>query len=851
MSAEGLTSVIWRPVSGPPQPGWLEKTRLFVAQYSPSQGWTSVVLLILTFLVVSSSVASAKWVETPGLSWIMFSSALVGLVLAKVRLPSILLHPIGLAIGAVAVFGFSLGLVADQPDFGDKISALITRLDIWYVAAVSDGISTDLLPFALIILTLGWLLGYVGSWFLFRRDNVWVPVVLGGTAILTTLSFLPDKFGSRFFLFTFVAMLLIVWTNAMQKQEIWRKSNTNFSSTGSWLTIHSIIWFSIAVLLIASFLPMHVFVSKSLARTWASARSPIENLEDDFARLFSGIPSQKNVNGRFFGTSLPFLGAISFGGDVVFWAESDYPSYWLSQTYSEYTPQGWRAGDIKKLKIGPDAVALPTSDTLERDLVQQSLQLNFDTSAFLSSGNLDWVSHDAVVGALAPKEFEIDFLDESSDVALPPDIREVAKDLRDMFAEPLGDFIDADVSRNLPDDLVLTGIDTVEDSRDGTTNVSRMTLTRKEPIFPEVVSFKFDRPLEANHIVTLRSFVSLASDDDLRAASTDYDRFITDHYLQLPETLPERVREKAIELTADADTPFDKALAIQEYLRSDVFIYSQDIEAPPLGADGVDHFLFETKTGYSDYFGSSMTVLLREAGVPARMAAGYAPGQYSEEQNRWVVRDSDSHGWVQVYFPRYGWIDFEPTPAWDRHERRLITDLNATGSRDSSEGVLGAGDVDIFDPFDEEDLLEMFGNTGSGGFNTARNYARIGVRSAIVLGAGAIVWLILYTFWNAKLVSATPVERAYTKISRLGAFAGVPRRSHLTPIEYGLLLSKVVPEGSSDIDVITSAFASLRYSGAQDAHADEDRFERAWKAVRTKLLARGIKRLGPFGGAKS
>ena len=109
----------------------------------------------------------------------------------------------------------------------------------------------------------------------------------------------------------------------------------------------------------------------------------------------------------------------------------------------------------------------------------------------------------------------------------------------------------------------------------------------------------------------MRSFVSIATNEDLKAVRAQYSGFITDHYLQLPSDLPQRVRDLAHHLTEDAKTPFDKALAIQDYLRGPTFEYSQDIGKPPIGSDGTDYFLFESRKGYSDYYASAMAVMLR------------------------------------------------------------------------------------------------------------------------------------------------------------------------------------------------------------------------------------------------
>ena len=83
---------------------------------------------------------------------------------------------------------------------------------------------------------------------------------------------------------------------------------------------------------------------------------------------------------------------------------------------------------------------------------------------------------------------------------------------------------------------------------------------------------------------------------------------------------------------------------------------------PPYGSDGVDHFLFGLQEGYSEYFGSTMAVMLRTVGVPARLAVGYTTGDKVEGKEVYAVTDSHNHAWVEVYFPGFGWIPFEPTP---------------------------------------------------------------------------------------------------------------------------------------------------------------------------------------------
>ena len=830
---------------------------------SPAQGWSSLLILLGALLMLSMSVSDGSWVPTPGLASLLFWSAIAGLALARAPIHAIALYPLGIAIGAALVIWRALS----QTDAGALTAALPEmwhRLSVWYEAATSDGISTDLLPFTLGILALAWIVGYTSAFFLFRASNAWVAVVLGGTAILTNLSFLPPtlNFSSKFFLFTLLSMLLIVRVNEVQKQAAWRRRGVRFEMVSSWLTLHSILWFGIAVMLVASMLPLRVYVSPQLAHLWNTARTPIANLEEDIERLLAGIPSRKDAPGRLFGKTLPFIGAISFGGEAVFWATTEYPSYWLSNTYSEYTSQGWKSGETTELEVGPNTIPPPRPEWRDTVSVEQVVQLNFASDSFLAGGNLDWLSHDAVVETLRPKEFEIRMRDVEADKALPPDIRQIAEALREA-GEPPQRFAESYISRALPSDIVLNSVRFETDETTGIVELDGVTLERKVAAAPEIASWQFARRLPENHPYAMVSYVSVATDDDLRQAGADYSAFITDHYLQLPPTLPQRVRDKAAELTANAPTPLDKANAVADYLRSAEFTYSQDIEAPPRDADGVDYFLFETKTGYSDYFASTMVVLMRAAGVPSRLAAGYAPGEYDAENDVRVVRDFDSHGWAQVFFPEYGWIDFEPTPQWPVHVRRMTTGPGADLLPTGGGGGMSGDTSEFLDPFNEIGLPGAGGlssDIDGGGTFSLDVLLALAARGGIAAGAIGGIWLLLYWLWNAGLRGLSPVERAYAKMNRLGTLAGMRRGAYQTPNEYAAMLAGALDDAGVSARRIGAAFGALRYTGGASATADAadgaadsaqtqgaDEMEQAWRSIRGALLTRAFRRLLPGG----
>ncbi|MDR3677484.1 MAG: transglutaminaseTgpA domain-containing protein [Acidobacteriota bacterium] len=148
---------------------------------------------------------------------------------------------------------------------------------------------------------------------------------------------------------------------------------------------------------------------------------------------------------------------------------------------------------------------------------------------------------------------------------------------------------------------------------------------------------------------------------ELQDSSPNFPDEIRLVYLRLPNTLDPRVRELASTITASARNDYDRATAIQSYLRNN-FQYTLD---PPAiePADPVGSFLLRSKSGYCEYFAAAMAVMLRTLKVPSRLVNGFQTGSYNRIGKDFVVRARDAHSWVEVYFTGYGWIPFDPTPA--------------------------------------------------------------------------------------------------------------------------------------------------------------------------------------------
>jgi len=131
-------------------------------------------------------------------------------------------------------------------------------------------------------------------------------------------------------------------------------------------------------------------------------------------------------------------------------------------------------------------------------------------------------------------------------------------------------------------------------------------------------------------------------------------------YLQLPP-IDARIGELARTFAAGASGDLGRARAIERRLRSD-YGYTLQLPEREVG-DPLAHFLFARRKGHCEYFASSMAVMLRAVGIPARLATGFQSGVYNPVSDQWLVRASDAHSWVEAWIPGYGWKTFDPTPA--------------------------------------------------------------------------------------------------------------------------------------------------------------------------------------------
>ena len=166
------------------------------------------------------------------------------------------------------------------------------------------------------------------------------------------------------------------------------------------------------------------------------------------------------------------------------------------------------------------------------------------------------------------------------------------------------------------------------------------------------------------------SYLPTIPPSDLRQAPSAFPEEIRALYLQLP-VLDPRIPKLAADVTASSKNEYDKASAIRSYLIAR-YSYTLDLSGSH-GADPLANFLFVRRAGHCEYFASAMTVMLRSIGIPARYVTGFLPGEYNDLAGDYIIRESDAHSWVEVYFPNYGWMTFDPTPSGNENHTGLLS----------------------------------------------------------------------------------------------------------------------------------------------------------------------------------
>jgi transglutaminase-like putative cysteine protease len=322
---------------------------------------------------------------------------------------------------------------------------------------------------------------------------------------------------------------------------------------------------------------------------------------------------------------------------------------------------------------------------------------------------------------------------------------------------------------------------------------------------------------EGHSSYTINSLIPAVPEEALQASTTEYPDWISQRYLDLPPGIPSRVVDLATQLTATEPTPYERARAIEQYLRK--YPYSLDVPRPPSNHDFVDFFLFDLRKGYCDYFSSAMVVLARLSGIPARLAVGYTSGTYNLNSRLYQVSQADAHSWVEVYFTSVGWVPFEPTPS-----QQL---LDRSGDIVRNEPPASISHVDK--------TIEKKSITP--GYWVAA--------SIFLLSLTVIILILVDEFRLRRLLPVAKATEVYRRVRQIGLRFKVHLDPGVTPFEFSThfrqrvqsipvprIADKIMKELPEKLDILFGLIVSSCYSSQVEEGKSERQVIDQWKSIR-------------------
>ncbi len=720
------------------------------SKFGPKEGWAAVALFLFVLLCVAWSIQAVEW--TAGLSVlqaVVLLGGLLGIVLAKSRVPNSMAHLLSALSGVtwVAYLTGSFLARSNEVTLQAGIVDLEHQLVDWFRVLFGTETSPGNYIFVLLLALLLWILAYFSAWAIFRWERVWWAVILCGLVMLINVTYSPISLTFYILTFLLCVLLLVVRTNLAFRVREWESARVGYDTDIVYSFLRAGLAISVVAIALAWVAPS-ALASRPFQEFWDKVGEPWRRLQDQSSRIFHNLNYRNEPTFVSFSLSTRFGGAVNLSNDPVIDVESLYARYWRVVVFHEYSSGGWTNTDqtIVPLEPGQEPLAAPPF-ALRLDITQTvTLRQNLGPPGVI-------VAAGQPIASGVPLDARV------SDVTVETESIQVSSSVTEPHTMP------GDASALYVRELLRAG-----------------------------QSYK------------VVSSITIADEESLRAAGTEYPSWIVPRYLQLPDSLPSRVRLLAEQITAGRETPFDKAEAIEGYLRN--IPYNQQIDGPATSQDGVDYFLFEAKEGYCDYYASAMVTMLRAVGVPARYVRGFSLGE--QDKGIFHVLASNAHAWPEVFFPGYGWVEFEPTSAQPVIVR--------PSPREDQQGPRS-------DPREEEaerlgDREDMFGRGAYVPVPTPTPEPlvhQIGRYSGWALGLLALVMLAVALFVSRRrrqMAGFSVAEWTYDSLVNLvRRLFGLSPLAHQTPYEYATAVNGVLGREQPAINQIADYYVQERFGG--------------------------------------
>jgi transglutaminase-like putative cysteine protease len=854
------------PTTAPVAPIW---QRLF------PEGIAVFVLLMLVNVIPAIGMKRSGWehlVIPIGLVSVL--GYVAGWASARGAVLDTMAHLLAVGTGALVSAYFVArsvdGLEGSAPS---RMRQVFTLAGDWYLGVGNSRAYEDIV-LSLLLGLIVWMIGYLSAWVLFRRGWLAMALLQPLLLLLVNLGFAPDPPAVFTIAFCAMAIPLAARFHLFRKQQAWARFQQGSSGMLAFrfLAIGTVI----GLLVTSAGWNTPVSVSQELLKPiMGEMGQQVESARDRAAEF---IDERVGSPGSSDNTFSEFEEDFSIGGDASglsdqpeVLVEADSAPYLAAQRYNVYDGRGWstdlestfngdgpdgvdyapkmafRAGQT--VTLSPVAGGEQTIQALITPLVTQGARLltvdtfvsaNVDSSVQMSWIQLDNAEFDIGAGSLAQ---------------VPPDLMQIAQLLRslsltgedDGFGPLTGDTRTDEEVVALRRSLAGRFLD-VRWVADDNGAATRLIVNGQIPVYDDVETVFPGQDIANDYSV--RGIMSAADEKDLRAAGTSYPEWVTARYLDLPDTVTDRTREYAQQFATEGASTYDIAKGIEQHLRSTI-TYDLTVGSPPGDDDVVDYVLFEDQRGYCEHYATAMVVLLRALDIPARVVAGYAPGEWDEAQGGYVYLQQDAHLWVEVYFPEFGWIPFEPTA--NRAERVLGEETSQAGpedgvaptpdasaTEDAESEPLPTPTEDAATPpaLDQQDATLATVADADGGPGPGTIAAILGIVGAIAV-AGVVVWWL----WMRQLRGLDPVGALYVRLVRFGRLVGVSRRPTTTPKEFGDALAAKVPAVRQQTYRIINAYEIDQYGEIKPGGPVIEAATDAWRRIRARAAGSVITRL--------
>jgi transglutaminase-like putative cysteine protease len=747
----------------------------------PAEGWAALGLLIVMGLTFGWSVDDARWVlGRQGLTDYLPLAVVLGIVWGYISATAgwsrWLSHGLG-AVFAALILPLVVGSSLVDPGNGS--------LHDWYTATASSVVQAylDLAwrgraltqqfgHFALILGVVSWATGQFAGYAAFGHRKPMTAVVTLGLGLLLNMAITVQDQLPYLVIFSLAALLFLIRVNAMQEQSTWLRRRIGDPRAVGSLYIRGGVAF-VAMAVVGSLFLTASASSAPLAGAWSGIDQTLINFGTQLQRYLPGGGPGTRITGVAFGSNAPITGR---------WVTDATPALEIVVPKGDKHVYYWRA-------VAYD---------------------HFDNTGW--SWTRDSTENRAAAADVLGSTLE------GQDLA--PILREVT------FAmSPLAFRGGTVFSPGSP-----TKVD------QGT----RITLVGGE-------YFGGLNLASGSSGYKVTSLVAQTADDDpegltenkLRAASTSYPADITNLYVDVPagSTGPDmRALKARIDALTPGKNPYDIAQTIVTYLRGTAggFIYSTDVTDLNCGDRSIAECFAHFKRGYCQYYASTMAMLMRMEGIPARYVQGFLPGDRDPATGKELIRYSNSHAWVEVYFPGYGWIQFDPTgggigrltslPAGE-----VVPSLKATAA--PSRSIFGN---------EERDPLPIRGDIAP---DASSGIATPGASLAIVAALLLIVAFSAgFIAWRRGRNRVVQADAVYSSIARLAARVGFGPLPTETVYEYTGALATAMPAGRPELNLVAKAKVEVAY-GRQTLDHDRLRALReAQRRLRLRILRLAFRR---------